>query len=122
MEYVRSLSRDGSSERSEQGLFGEGTGATHCDARWISTPPGGGSPAGLHTHEFDQIFLVLSGTMSIEIAEDRMRAGPDTIVLFPAGVPHRNWNPGTEPTVHVAINAPLPAPGAPFAQPVDTRA
>jgi mannose-6-phosphate isomerase-like protein (cupin superfamily) len=119
MDYVQTLTRDGGAERTVRDLFGRGMGATHCEARWISTPPGGGSPAGLHTHTFDQIFLVLSGAMSVEIAGVRSEAGPDSIVMFPAGVPHRNWNAGPEPTIHVAINAPMPPLGAPIAQPVE---
>jgi hypothetical protein len=38
-------------------------------------------------------------------------------VVFPRGVPHRNWNGGSEPTVHLAFNVPLPEEGVPFAQP-----
>ena len=45
-------------------------------------------------------------------------AGPGSLVVFPAGVPHRNWNGGTEPTVHLAFNAPMPDPAEPFARPV----
>jgi hypothetical protein len=42
------------------------------------------------------------------------------LIIFPAGVPHRNWNGGTEPTVHLAVNAPLPDPAKPFARRVDS--
>ena len=42
------------------------------------------------------------------------------MVVFPAGVPHRNWNAGSEPTVHLAINVPQPDPSAPFATTVAT--
>jgi quercetin dioxygenase-like cupin family protein len=45
--------------------------------------------------------------------------GPGSIVVFPAGVPHRNWNAGGEPTVHLAINTPAPDPAVPFATRVD---
>jgi hypothetical protein len=38
-------------------------------------------------------------------------------VVFPKGVPHRNWNGGSEATVHLAFNVPLPEEGVPFAQP-----
>ena len=37
---------------------------------------------------------------------------------FPAGVPHRNWNGGREPTVHLAFNTALPDPTSPFARSV----
>jgi mannose-6-phosphate isomerase-like protein (cupin superfamily) len=54
----------------------------------------------------DQLFYILSGTMSLEIEGKRYEAGPGTLVVFPAGVPHRNWNGGNEATVHLAINSP----------------
>ena len=41
--------------------------------------------------------LILGGTMSLEIEGQPYTAGPGTLVVFPAGVPHRNWNGGTEP-------------------------
>jgi len=58
---------------------------------------------------------VLSGTMSIEIEGQRHDCGPGSLIVFPAGVPHRNWNDGPEPTVHLAFNTPQPDPNKPFA-------
>jgi len=106
-------------ERYSQVLLGHDNGARHCSIAYIQTPPGGGSPEGLHTHEGDQIFFVLQGTMSIEVdgTEHSVEAG--NLIVFPAGVPHRNWNGGTEPTVHLAVNAPLPDPAKPFARRVN---
>ena len=40
------------------------------------------------------------------------------MVYFPAGVPHRNWNDGKEPTVHLAIQVPSPDPAALFSRTV----
>ena len=76
----------------------------------------------MHTHVVDQIFYILSGTMSLEIEGTAYEAGPGTLVFFPAGVPHRNWNGGAEPTVHLAINVPMPDPKVPFAIPVESAA
>ena len=123
MEYVRkvdeaALAAAGPDERFSQWLFDHTSGAKHCSINWIRTPAGGGSPAGRHTHVVDQIFYILSGTMSVEIEGKRYDAGPGSLVVFPAGVPHRNWNGGSAPTVHLAINAPLPDPEEPFARPV----
>ncbi|HEV7666336.1 MAG TPA: cupin domain-containing protein [Chloroflexota bacterium] len=122
MEYVRrvddaALAAAGSSERFSQWLLDHTNGGQHCSVNFIKTPAGGGSPAGLHTHAGDQIFFVLEGTMKVEIEGQQYDAGPGTLVVFPAGVPHRNWNSGTEPTVHLAINAPLPDPNEVFARP-----
>jgi mannose-6-phosphate isomerase-like protein (cupin superfamily) len=109
-------------ERFSQWLLDHDSGAQHCSINYIRTPAGGGSPAGMHTHVVDQIFYILSGTMSLEIEGQPYAAGPGTLVVFPAGVPHRNWNGGTEPTVHLAFNTPMPDPNTPFAVPVGTAA
>jgi mannose-6-phosphate isomerase-like protein (cupin superfamily) len=37
-------------------------------------------------------------------------AGPGSLVVFPAGVPHRNWNAGDVATVHLSFNTPVPPP------------
>lgn len=120
MEYVRrvdeaALAATGPQERFSQWLLDHTSGSKYCSVNWIRTPAGGGSPAGMHTHVVDQIFYVLAGTMSIEVEGHEYAAGPGSLVIFPAGVPHRNWNGGAEPTIHLAFNAPMPDPNVPFA-------
>ena len=107
------------SERVSQRLIERDSGATACMISYIRTPPQGGSPRGMHVHDVDQHFYVLSGVMSIEVEGQRFEARPGSLVFFPAGVAHMNWNDGDEPTVHLAINAPLPPQGEPFAKPVE---
>jgi quercetin dioxygenase-like cupin family protein len=92
--------------RTIQRVLGPQVGITSLDLRCIKTPPQEGSPSGLHTHDQDQVFYVISGTMKLEVNGAEHEAGPSSLVIFPAGVPHRNWNEGPEPTVHIAINAP----------------
>ena len=121
LEYLRKVDFDrlaAADKRLAQPLLDSDSGATSCSVSCIKTPPGDGSPAGMHTHVVDQLFYVLSGTMNLEIAGQRYVAGPGTLVVFPAGVPHRNWNGGQEATIHLAFNSPLPDPGEPFARPV----
>ncbi|MBN1687462.1 MAG: cupin domain-containing protein, partial [Spirochaetales bacterium] len=123
MEYVRkvdfaAIDKSGADERLTQSLFDHTTGAKTCTINCIKTPPGGGSPAGMHIHDVDQIFYILRGTMSIEIEGKRHDCPPGTLIVFPAGIKHRNWNEGKEPTVHLAFNTPLPDPDAPFAKSV----
>lgn len=121
MEYVRTVDFDAlaaASQRTSQALFDPKSGATTCAINCIKVPPGSGSPAGRHIHPVDQIYYVISGTMSVEIAGTEYQAGPGALVVMPAGVPHRNWNAGSEPVVHLAMNVPLPDPNVPFAQPV----
>ena len=117
MQYVRPVdfaALNAAPDRFTQALLDHESGATSCSINCIKTPPGGGSPAGLHTHPVDQAFYILSGTMGIEIEGQRYEVGPGTLVVFPTGVPHRNWNAGAEPTVHLAINTPAPDPSVPF--------
>ena len=123
MEYVRkvdeaALAAAGPEDRYSQWLLDHTSGGKHCSINWIRTPAGGGSPAGMHTHVVDQIFYILAGNMNLEIEGKEYVAGPGSLVIFPAGVPHRNWNGGSEPTVHLAFNAPLPDPNEPFARSV----
>ena len=123
MDYVRkvdeaALEAAGPDERFSQWLLDHTSGSTHCSINWIKTPAGGGSPAGMHTHVVDQIFYILAGTMNLEIEGKTYEAGPGSLVVFPAGVPHRNWNGGTQPTVHLAFNTPMPDPNEPFARSV----
>jgi mannose-6-phosphate isomerase-like protein (cupin superfamily) len=118
MEYVRKVdfaAFEASAQRMTQPLLSQELGATTCSINCIKTPAGEGSPAGLHVHAVDQVFYVLAGTMSLEIEGKEYQAGPGTLVFFPAGVPHRNWNAGTEATVHLAIQVPQPDPAVPFA-------
>jgi mannose-6-phosphate isomerase-like protein (cupin superfamily) len=122
MEYIRTVDRAALSaappnERFSHWLLDQDSGASTCSINYIKTPAGSGSPAGLHTHVVDQIFYILEGTMSIEVDGQQYQAPPGTLVFFPKGVPHKNWNAGTEPTVHLAFNTPQPDPAVPFAQP-----
>lgn len=123
MEYVRrvdsaALTAAGPTERFSQWLLDHTSGGQHCSVNFIKTPAGGGSPAGLHTHAVDQIFYILDGTMSIEVDGQEHQAEAGSLVIFPAGVPHRNWNGGNVPTLHLAFNTPLPDPNEPFARSV----
>lgn len=121
MEYVRkvdfeAIDNSGADARLTQKLLDHTSGAENCTINCIKTPAGGGSPAGMHIHDVDQIFYILSGTMSIEIEGKQYDCGPGSLIVFPTGVPHRNWNGTSEPTVHLAFNTPLPDPNAPFAK------
>ncbi|WNI16459.1 cupin domain-containing protein [Actinacidiphila sp. ITFR-21] len=108
----------GPDERLSQKLLDRTSGADEVAVKYIRTPPGGGSPEGLHTHAVQQVFFVLAGTMTIEVDGAVRQAPAGSLVVFPKGVPHRNWNDGDSPTVHLAIDAPAPELGVPFARPV----
>jgi quercetin dioxygenase-like cupin family protein len=122
---VRHIDRDAfvaraAGERLSLPLLDRATGADRVSVNLIRTPTGGGSPEGLHTHAFEQIFYVLEGLMHLEIDGERHVVGPGSLVVFPEGVPHRNWAP-EGPTLHLSINVPPPAEGVPVAVPVERK-
>src|SRR5258708_36831080 len=102
-----------SAERHTQRLLDRASGGRTCQVSCIKTPPRSGSPEGLHTHDVDQLFYVLEGTMSIEVEGRTSEAGPGSLIVFPAGVPPRNWNAGQGATGHPSLPAPVPERGGP---------
>ena len=72
--------------------------------------PGRAGP-GTHVHEFDQYYLVMEGRLTVEVALQRHLVEPDTLVILPAGVPHRQYNEGQVTEKHLAVLAPAPEPG-----------
>lgn len=108
----------GAGVRHTEKLLDRASGGSACGVSIITTPSGGGSPEGMHIHEFEQVFYVLEGTMLVELLEEVHTVTAGTLVIFPRGVPHRNWNEGPDATVHVAINVPAPQLGIPSARPV----
>jgi quercetin dioxygenase-like cupin family protein len=123
MEYIRTvdfaaIKNSGANEYLTQALFDHTTGARNCTVNCIKTPAGGGSPAGMHVHDVDQIFYILSGTMSIEIEDKHYECAPGSLIVLPAGVRHRNWNSKDEHIIHIAFAAPMPDANVPFARSV----
>jgi mannose-6-phosphate isomerase-like protein (cupin superfamily) len=116
VDYLKKIDLDAlpRDRRVNESLIDADSGVRGASVALVVTPPGEGSPAGLHTHLFDQIFYIVSGTMTVVIDGSEHEPDAGTLVVFPAGVPHRNWNAGTEPTVHLAINAPFPDPDLPL--------
>lgn len=116
--YIRHVDLDAlaslpADARFSQKLIDHSSGGQNASVAYIRTPPGGGSPRGMHVHAWEQIFYVLEGTMTIEVDSRQLTAGPGSLIVFPAGVPHRNWNDSAEATVHLAVNTPLPPPAGP---------
>lgn len=103
--YLRRVSspRDGA-ERISETLFNlQGEGRA-LQIKYVRTSPGQGSPRGPHAHSWTQFFYVLEGTMSLDIDGELLTAEAGTLVVFPPGVPHRNWNESDGPVAHLAIN------------------
>jgi quercetin dioxygenase-like cupin family protein len=112
-QYVRAVDFEavkalGADERYSQKLINDSSGGVNAEINYIVTPPGGGSPRGMHTHLWEQLFYTLAGDMTIEVDGNVEVVPPGCLIVFPAGMPHRNWNEGDTPTVHLAVNTPLP--------------
>jgi quercetin dioxygenase-like cupin family protein len=105
-------------ERWQQKLLDRQSGGEAVGVVLIRTPAGGGSPEGLHTHLHEQVFYVLEGRMGVEVDGQAFEVTPGSVVVFPKGVPHRNWTADDNPTLHLAINVPAPVPGAKNTTPV----
>jgi mannose-6-phosphate isomerase-like protein (cupin superfamily) len=88
-------------------LADRSTGLKTLSLGVFRVPPGGRGP-GLHVHRFDQIYYIYRGTMDLEIGFERYSVGPHTLVTIPAGMPHRNWNSGSEPELHLNLRVPEP--------------
>ncbi|MFF2324421.1 MULTISPECIES: cupin domain-containing protein [unclassified Streptomyces] len=91
------------------------TGSVRTVVNYAELEPGSAGP-GTHVHDFDQYYLVLEGELTVEVALEKHQVGPDTLVLLPAGVPHRQYNEGPGVEKHLAVLAPAPVYGRPWDQ------
>ncbi len=82
-------------------------------------PPQGNGP-GLHIHSVDQIYFILKGEMSLQLGTETFTTGANSLVLIPAGTPHRNWNPSSQEEMHLELI--VPAPVDALVQPAQPRA
>jgi mannose-6-phosphate isomerase-like protein (cupin superfamily) len=70
-------------------------------------PPGGRGP-GMHVHRFDQIYYMIQGSMELDLGLEHYTVGPHTLVVIPAGMPHRNWNGSAKVEYHLNLRVPEP--------------
>jgi mannose-6-phosphate isomerase-like protein (cupin superfamily) len=71
-----------------------------------TAPPGfPGPPLHIHT-EFDEVFLVLSGTLTMRVGEDVHEIEPGGTAFVAGSTPHTFANAGGDPLRFVAICAP----------------
>ena len=64
----------------------------------------------MHTHEFDQFYFVIEGALEVQIGLGKQVVGPNTLVVLPAGVPHKQRNASkTDIERHFTILVPEPA-------------
>jgi quercetin dioxygenase-like cupin family protein len=62
-----------------------------------------GSSIPLHTHPTEEVFVVTDGTLTLQLGDESVTAGPDSVICIPAGVPHAVTN--SEPRTARALTA-----------------
>jgi mannose-6-phosphate isomerase-like protein (cupin superfamily) len=66
--------------------------------------PEGGPP--LHVHDFDEILLVVSGSLLVRLDGENTRLGEGDFAWLAAGHPHTFANPGPEPVRAIGLGLP----------------
>ena len=69
---------------------------------FVDAPPGGGP--GLHTHPYEEVFIVQEGTCTFTVGDEAIPAGPGDILVVPAEVPHAFVNDGDGPLKQIDIH------------------
>jgi quercetin dioxygenase-like cupin family protein len=61
---------------------------------------------GLHSHNFDETFYVLSGMVEFQVRDDRYVLGPKQVAWMPRNTPHSFSNAGPELATGLNVSAP----------------
>ena len=89
-------------------LVNRASGSEHAGVYRAEMAPGAAGPT-THVHDFDQFYFVLDGSLEVEVGLEHHVVEPNTLVVLPSQVPHRQWNASTdEPEEHLAILVPEP--------------
>lgn len=59
----------------------------------------------LHSHPYDETWVVEQGNVTFHAGDERHRVGPGAIVIVAPGVPHKFTNDGPGPSSMVCIHA-----------------
>ena len=63
-----------------------GDGTTAIDASVSEVGLGTGAP--LHTHEDDELIVILEGTLRVRVGDETLDVGADHTIVVPPGQPH----------------------------------
>ncbi len=61
-----------------------------------------------HITPVDVFFYILEGNITVEIGDERIVAGSDTLIESPAKIPHRLANEGNSPGRVLVVKTPRP--------------
>ena len=95
-------------EVSSEVVGGPANGSDNAYLIYTRMPAGTHGPA-MFTLAVDDLYLVLSGKLNVQIGTDKFVAAPDTAVFVPAGIPHEVWNAGSEPEANIEVICPAPS-------------
>ena len=59
---------------------------------------------GLHTHPYDETFIVEDGTVTFTVGDEPVEATGGDILIVPAGTPHGFVNSGSTPLRQISIH------------------
>jgi mannose-6-phosphate isomerase-like protein (cupin superfamily) len=86
----------------ESNLEGAAHGATISVILDHSEP---GHGPRLHRHPYDETWVVHEGTITFQLGDHELTAGPGDVVIAPPGTPHKFTNEGPGPCSLVCIHA-----------------
>ena len=70
-----------------------------------TTPPGNGPPLHVHLND-NEVFIMISGDIEVEVGGEWKKAPPESVVFLPKGVPHRYRNAGETTSKHWVLVTP----------------
>jgi mannose-6-phosphate isomerase-like protein (cupin superfamily) len=70
-----------------------------------TAPPPGAGPR-LHAHDFDEAFYVIEGTLTFQLGDEIVEAGPGDLAFAPRGVPHTFANLSDAPVRQLIVCTP----------------
>ena len=90
----------GASSREFQGHL---AGDSSLSFIWIESNPGDGPR--LHRHPYEEIFVVIEGSATFYLGDEKVQVTTGDIVIGPANVPHRFVNNGPGALRQIDIHA-----------------
>lgn len=93
------LSRSGDTYYEMEGYL---YGKTNISLILVDVPPGEGPK--LHTHPYEEIFVIQEGSATYTIGSTTLEARAGQVAIVPAGVPHKFVNSGPGRLVQVDIH------------------
>ncbi|MEA3470661.1 MAG: cupin domain-containing protein, partial [Thermodesulfobacteriota bacterium] len=88
------LDLPGAKDISLRVIIGHEDGAPNFTMLLLEIAPGGHGPS--HTHPWEEIIFVKSGTGEVKSGDETRPLGPGTAVFFAPNEPHQFLNTGTE--------------------------